>query len=73
MTEWQLIDENVPRNTKILVYGVWVGEISDSDDQPEIWLCTTKDGKTFNVEGGDYYSVEVVNATLWALITPPDK
>jgi hypothetical protein len=73
MTEWQPIDENVPRDTKILVYGVFVGEIYDLGGQPEIRLCTTRDGKTFNVEGGDYYSVEVVNPTLWAPVTPPDK
>jgi hypothetical protein len=73
MTEWQLIDENVPRNTKILVYGVLVGEIYDLGGQPEIWLCTAKDGANFIAEGGEYYQVKVVNPTLWAPITPPYK
>ena len=68
MTKWQPIETAPKDGTRILVYGIWEGELIGKAKEADVWLCSGFDEyrKCFPVDGIDGYEAWVNDPTHWA-------
>jgi hypothetical protein len=69
---WQPIETAPKDGTRVLIYGYWDGELSDLDEEPEVWKARFSLG-TWWVDSDQYYVARVVNPTHWMPLPKPPK
>jgi len=67
--EWQPID-TAPKETIVLVYGYWDGELNEGDKVPDVWRAKFEFDLWW-IDGGEYYSQYVRNPTHWMPLPNP--
>ena len=66
---WQPI-ETAPKETSVLIYGFWEGELHAKEDQREIWKAHFAYDKWW-IEGGEFYAQHVISPTHWMPLPEP--